>query len=205
LSQRVPETYTTFVMNKMNTLEVRPFTSAAEYEGMVDYFLNADDEFLRGMGVARRLLPTRDGWLRDVLADHELPDPEKDRLYLGWFYQNQQIGHSSVNRIQFGNDAFFHLHMWRPDLRKAGLGFLLCEQSISIYFDRLRLRTLWCEPYAENRAPNRTLVKLGFQFVKFYRTVPGTINFEQDVNLYRKDKAASDEPQGPSLVVGVIA
>ena len=190
----VPETYIIVVMSETSTLEVRPFSSANEYEGMVDYFLNADDAFLGAMGVARPLLPTRDAWLRDVLADHQLPDPEKDRLYVGWFYQGHQIGHSSVNRIRFGNDAFFHLHMWRTDLRKSGLGLRLCEQSIGIYFDRLHLRTLWCEPYAENPAPNRTLLKLGFEFIKRYRTVPGTINFEQEVNLYRKGEAALDAP-----------
>lgn len=174
---------------KTNALEVRPFSTASEYEGMIDYFLGADDAFLDGMGVARGLLPTRDAWLRAALTDHQLPDREKDRLYLAWFYQGHQIGHSSVNKIRFGNDAFFHLHMWRPDLRKSGFGLLLCEQSIRIYFDRLQLKTLWCEPYAENPAPNRTLVKLGFEFIRRYRTVPGAINFEQDVNLYRKCKA----------------
>jgi len=180
-------------MDKTSALEVRPFSSVHEYEGMIDYFLKADDALLGAMGVTHSLLPTRDAWLRDALADHQLPDPEKDRLYLGWFYQGHQIGHSSVNKIRFGNDAFFHLHMWRFDLRKSGFGLVLSEQSIRIYFDRFQLRTLWCEPYAENPAPNRTLVKLGFEFVKRYRTVPGTINFEQDVNLYRKGKAALDE------------
>ena len=32
------------------TLEVRPFCSAAEYEAMIDYFLLAEDAFLCGMG-----------------------------------------------------------------------------------------------------------------------------------------------------------
>jgi RimJ/RimL family protein N-acetyltransferase len=175
-------------INEAKSLEVRPFSTSEEYEGMVDYFLGADDSFLEGMGVARSLLPARDAWLRAVLADHQLPDQEKDRLYVGWFYQGRQIGHSSVNRIRFGEDAFFHLHLWRPELRKAGFGMDLCRQSISIYFDRLQLKTLWSEPYAENPAPNRTLVKLGFEFVKRYRTVPGATAFEQDVNLYRKRK-----------------
>src|SRR4051812_15775718 len=179
-------------MDQKHALEVRPFSSVSEYEGMIDYFLRAEDAFLAGMGVARALLPTRDAWLRDVLADHQFSDLKKDRLYVGWFYQGRQIGHSSVNKIRFGNDAFFHLHMWRPDLRKSGFGHLLCEQSMKIYFDRLHLKTLWCEPYAENPAPNRTLMKLGFEFIKRYRTVPGKINFEQDVNLYRKRKVHAE-------------
>src|SRR5438045_2132772 len=60
---------------------------------------------------------------------------------------------------------FFTCTCGVPDLRNSGFGFLLCEQSIRIYFDRLQLKTLWCEPYAENPAPNRTLMKLGFEFI----------------------------------------
>lgn len=137
-------------MDKAKALEVRPF------------------------GSDRSRLPAREVWLCDVLADHELPDHQKDRLYLGWFYQGHQIGRSGVNRIQVGEDAFFHWHLWQPELRKSGFG----------------TNNLWSEPYAENPAPNRTLVKLGFEFVKRYRAVPGTINFEQDVNLYRKRKVS---------------
>jgi RimJ/RimL family protein N-acetyltransferase len=172
-------------MEGMKALEVRPFSSATEYECMVDYFLGADDSFLNGMGVARSLLPTREAWLRSALADHQALDDQKDRLYVGWFYEGRQIGHSSVNKIQIAEEAFFHLHLWHSELRMSGLGIHLCRQSIKIFFERLRLKRLWCEPYAENQAPNRTLVKLGFEFVKRYRTVPGAISFEQDVNLYR--------------------
>jgi RimJ/RimL family protein N-acetyltransferase len=175
-------------MDEIRELEVRPFSTREEYEGMVDYFLGGGDDFLIGMGVERALLPTREGWLRDLLADHERPDEQKDRLYVAWYYLGGQIGHSSVNRIRVGDDAFFHLHMWRSDLRKSGLGLQLCRESIRMYFDRLWLQRLWCEPYAENPAPNRTLPKLGFRFVKRYRTVPGSINFEQDVNLYCLEK-----------------
>ena len=188
-------------MLKLDDFQARPFSAPGEYQGMIDYFVDADDSFLRGMGVERALVPTKQDWLRAVLADHERPDDKKDRLYVGWFYRGSQIGHSSVNRIKVGEEAFFHLHLWRPDLRMAGAGTYLCRESIKIYFDRLRLKRLWCEPYAENPAPNRTLPKLGFDFVKRYHTVPGTINFEQDVNLYCLSKEAfeSHDASGSSL------
>jgi len=92
---------------------------------------------------------------------------------LAWIYDGAQIGHSGVNQIKVGEEAYFHLHLWRPDLRKAGLGIQFCRKSIALYFDRLRLQRLWCEPFAGNPAPNRTVRKLGFEFVKQYRTVPG--------------------------------
>ena len=169
----------------MGTLQVRPFCSTIEYEGMIDYFLKADDAFLRGMGVDRLRLPSRETWLRSVLQDHEQPDERKDRLYLAWIYDGAQVGHSSVNRIKVGEEAYFHLHLWRADLRKAGLGIQFCRKSIALYFERLRLKRLWCEPFAGNPAPNQTVQRLGFEFVKQYRTVPGATAFEQDVNLHR--------------------
>jgi RimJ/RimL family protein N-acetyltransferase len=152
---------------------------------MIGYFLGAQDSFLNGMGVARSLLSPREKWLRSVLADHQAPDNQKDRLYVGWFYHGHLIGHSSGNKIQIAEQAFFHLHLCHPELRLSGLGTNLCRQSIKIFFDRLGLERLWSEPYAKNTTPNRTFLKLGFEFVKRYRTVPGAISFEQDVNLNR--------------------
>ena len=52
--------------------EIHPFYSVAQYEAMIDYYLLADDVFLRGMGVERNRLPRKDKWLREVLADHEV-------------------------------------------------------------------------------------------------------------------------------------
>lgn len=165
-------------------LEVRPFCSAAEYEAMVDYFLLAGDAFLRGMGVDRNRLPPKDKWLRELLADHEVADDKKDRFYLAWIHNGQQVGHSSVNKIRVGEEAYFHLHLWRPHLRKAGLGTEFSKRSVRFYFERFRLKRLFSEPFADNPAPNKLLPKLGFQFIKRYSTVPGTINGEQEVNRY---------------------
>ena len=51
------------------------------------------------------------------------------------------------------------------------------------YFN-YKLKNLFCEPYTLNPAPNRTLIKLGFDFVEEYETMPGKINFLQKVNRY---------------------
>jgi len=53
-----------------------------------------------------------------------------------------------------------------------------------VFLRRFGLQRLYCEPYAENPAPNRVLAKAGFRFVKRYRTISGLINSEQDVNRY---------------------
>ena len=165
-------------------IEVRPFSSCEEYELMLDYFYKADDSFLRGMGVDRLKLPERDKWLDSLLADHEKPDGERDRFYLIWIFQGRRVGHSSINNIVLGTEAFIHLHLWDSQLRRAGLGTEFVRRSANFYFERFNLRRLVCEPRAENAAPNRVLEKLGFAFVRRYRTTPGVISYEQEVNRY---------------------
>jgi ribosomal-protein-alanine N-acetyltransferase len=171
-------------MQRVQEIEVRPFSSREEYELMLDYFYNADDRFLLGMGVDRRKLPERAKWLDALVADHEKPDNEKDRFYLVWILRGDRVGHSSINKIVPGNEAFIHLHLWNSQLRRGGLGTEFVRRSASFYFERFNLKKLVCEPYAENPAPNRVLEKLGFAFVGRHRTTPGVIAYEQDVNRY---------------------
>lgn len=169
---------------EVEDVEVRPFSSREEYELRLDYFYKADDSFLRGMGVDRLKLPDRDKWLHALLADHEKPDRERDRFYLIWIFQGRRVGHSSINKIIPDTEAFIHLHLWDSQLRRAGLGTEFVRRSANFYFERFTLQKLVCEPYAENAAPNRVLEKLGFTFVRRYRTIPGIIAYEQDVNRY---------------------
>jgi RimJ/RimL family protein N-acetyltransferase len=165
-------------------IEVAPFDSRRDYERMVDYFLNADESFLEGMGVDPNKLPEREAWIESALRDHERPDSEKDRSYLKWICDGATVGHSSINRIKLGEQALIHLHLWVRDLRSAGLGTKFFRASAAEFIRMYRLKRLYCEPYAENTAPNRVLEKCGFRFIKKYRIVPGPINFEQDVNQY---------------------
>ncbi len=171
-------------MPGVEEIEVRPFSSRQEYELMLDYFYMADDPFLRGMGVDRLKLPERDKWLDALLADHEKPDGERDRFYLLWIFRGTRVGHSSINKIVLGDEAFIHLHLWNSQLRRGGLGTEFVRRSAAFYFERFTLEKLVCEPWAENPAPNRVLEKLGFAFVRRYRTIPGVIAFEQEVNRY---------------------
>lgn len=89
------------------------------------------------------------------------------------------MGHSSINKIKLGEEAHIHLHLWKSELRKAGLGMEFFKRSVNFFLREFRLKRLLCEPYAENPAPNRVLSKEGFKLVKRYRTIPGVINFEQ--------------------------
>lgn len=178
-------------MQRLEEMEVRPFSSREEYELMLDYFYKANDRFLRGMGVDRLKLPERAKWLNALLVDHEKPDNKIDRFYLIWLLRGCRVGHSSINRIVPGSEAFIHLHLWNSQLRRGGLGTEFVRRSASFYFERFDLKKLVCEPWAENPAPNRVLEKLGFVFVKRYRTTPGVIAYEQDVNRYELRRSKS--------------
>ena len=165
-------------------IDVRPFSSREEYLGMIDYFLDADDAYLRGMGADRSRFPSRNDWLREVLADQKRAESRKDRIYLGWFYNGRLVGHSSVNQIEIGEQAYLHLHLWDPALRRNGLGAEFLRRSIACFRRRLHLKRVICEPYADDVAPNRVLQKLGFTFIGRFKRVPGSITYEQDVNRW---------------------
>jgi RimJ/RimL family protein N-acetyltransferase len=165
-------------------VQVRPFSGQADYERMIDYFLGADAVFLRGMGVDPERLPQREAWLASALLDHQRVDADKERSYLAWIHQGTAVGHSSISKIRLGEEAFIHLHLWAGGLRQTGLGTQYFRASAAEFMRSFRLRRLYCEPYAENPGPNRVLLKAGFRFIRRYRTIPGPINFEQDVNQY---------------------
>ena len=56
--------------------------------------------------------------------------------------------------------------------------------TLPFFFEKLKLRRLFSEPYALNEAPNKTLKKVGFELVKEYTTIPGSLNFEQPVKRW---------------------
>jgi [ribosomal protein S5]-alanine N-acetyltransferase len=168
----------------MPDIDIRAFTSRGDYERVLDYFFGADEEFLRGMGVDPAKLSTRESWLDRLLPDLDRDDRDKQTCYLSWLHGGAPIGHCNLNKITYAHEAYLHLHMWDQTRRKAGLGTELVRRSLYRFFGKFALQRLYCEPYANNAAPNRVLIKLGFQLVRRYRTIPGIINFEQEVNQY---------------------
>jgi len=168
----------------MATIEVRPFSSVRDYERVVDYFLTANEAFLRGLGVDLSKLPDRESWIRRLSADLERDDQEKEAFFLAWIFNGESVGHSNINNIKFAEEAYLHLHLWNPDLRKAGLGTEFLKRSAQTFIDRFLLKRLVCEPWSENPAPNQALLKTGFKFIRKYRTVPSPITSEQEVNRY---------------------
>jgi RimJ/RimL family protein N-acetyltransferase len=173
----------------VSRLQVKPFSSSADYERMLDYFLTAEESFLHGMGVDPQRLPQREAWLAALLPDLLRPDAQKQTFYLGWDCDGARIGHCNLNPLTYGEQAHVHLHLWDVRARHAGFGTEFLRQSIRIFFQRFALQRVYCEPYAENPAPNRVLAKAGFRFIERYRTTPGLIQFEQEVNRYLIERA----------------
>lgn len=58
------------------------------------------------------------------------------------------------------------------------------SNACDIYFERFKLKRLFCEPNAFNVAPNRAMQKAGFKYVKTHMTVPGPLNFHQAVTRW---------------------
>jgi RimJ/RimL family protein N-acetyltransferase len=115
---------------------------------------------------------------------------EKKSYCIIWELNGNAVGHSNVNKIIFGVEAYMHIHIWKPEIRKSGLGETFARKTIPYFFENLQLQKLYCEPYALNPAPNNLLRKLGFQFLQSYETVPGYLNFLQEVNLWELSRVS---------------
>jgi RimJ/RimL family protein N-acetyltransferase len=164
-------------------LNTREMTST-DIDHIVDYWLYSDQHFLERMGVDLKKMPSEND-LRTMLASQLTQDYKNKSSYCTiWEIDGKPVGHSNVNKIQFGVEAYMHLHLWSGTVRRMGEGTRLVRMSLPYFFKNLLLQRVLCEPYALNPAPNKTLPKAGFRFVRSYTCVPGSLNFEQPVNLW---------------------
>ena len=159
---------------------------------IVSYFVDADSDFLRGMGADISKLPTRQEWIDKLHGEMNKSYELKEYYYVVWLADGEAVGHSNINNIDFGNTATMHLHLWNRELRKQGLGSKFLRMTIPRYFKHFHLTHLICEPKADNAAPNHTLIKLGFNKIRTYETTPGWINFHQTVTRYQLQASALD-------------
>lgn len=158
---------------------------AADIKPLSDYWFQATPEFLHKMGADINKLPTRPEWEAMLTRQLSQTYPEKQAYCIILEADEKPVGHCNVNKITFGQEAYMHLHIWREEKRQKGFGTKLVKMALPYFFQNLQLKNLYCEPYALNPAPNKTLQKLGFELVKEYVTTPGFINFEQPVKLWQ--------------------
>ena len=155
-----------------------------DIEPLTRYWLTAEPEFLIGMGVDLRKMPRPEEWSMMLNEQLQTPLQDKKSYCIIWLENDVAVGHSNINKIIFGQEAYMHLHLWNNVSRKQGNGTAFVRLTLPYFFENCKLKKLYCEPYALNPAPNKTLQKAGFAFVKKYTCIPGTLNFEQEVNLW---------------------
>jgi RimJ/RimL family protein N-acetyltransferase len=164
-------------------LEVRPMT-LAESEMIIDYFHSATPEHLEMLGVDPTRLPPPAKWRAHYQHEFALPIEQKASFPLIWREAGSTVGFSTADKIVFGERAHMHLHIVEQERRSRTIGAECVRLSVALYFETLRIRRLFCEPNAFNVAPNRTLQKAGFKYVKTHMTVPGPLNYHQAVNQW---------------------
>ena len=161
---------------------------------IADYWDNCSEEYLQGMGVELSKVPSRKDFVEMLDAETRKPYAEKKVYALIWEIDGVPGGHTNINQITFGKQATMHLHVWNSNKLRKGIGSALVKKSLPFYFNNFELKVLRCEPNSMNDAPNRVLKKVGFAFIKKYKTIPGAINFYQEVSLhhYTIDKFRSE-------------
>ena len=155
-----------------------------DIQPILDYWFTAEDSFLIGMGVDLAKMPKKEEFSEMLSEQVRAPYESKKSFCMIWLVDDMQVGHSNVNKIIFGEEAFMHLHIWKNNFREKGIGTELVKLTIPYFFEKLKLKRLLCEPYSKNPSPHKTIEKVGFRFVKEYITTPGWINFEQPVKQW---------------------
>ena len=155
-----------------------------DIDSIADYWLNSDPVFLKAMGVDLTKLPVREDFQKMLQIQIQLPVEQKRSYGIIWESDGVAVGHCNTNPTTYGEEAFLHLHLWDSPLRKKGHGSAFIAMTIPVFFEKLKLKKIISEPYALNAAPNSTLSKAGFTFIKEYITIPGSLNFEQPVKRW---------------------
>jgi RimJ/RimL family protein N-acetyltransferase len=165
------------------TLTAREMT-VAETDLVIDYFHSSTAEYLETLGVDPSRMPSRESWRERLAHEFARPDEQRSAIVVIWLSDERPIGFSSSDKITYGEQANMHLHVTDPERRNRGVGAECVRRTVDIYFERLKLKRLFCEPNAFNVAPNRTLQKAGFKYLKTHMTVPGPLNFHQAVTRW---------------------
>lgn len=178
------------------SLEVREM-ALDEVDIIFDYFHGATPEHLEMLGVDPTRLPAPERWRERYAREYELPVQERSTLLVLWKLDGEPVGFSTSDKIKYGEQAHMHLHVVNAERRQSGIGSACVRRTVDLYFERLALKRLFCEPNAFNVAPNRTLQSVGFRYVKTHRTVPNALNYHQAVTRWVLERGEALEAARP--------
>lgn len=167
----------------MPRLTVRPLRSE-DFEGFIAYFTGVSKGDAERMGLAIDRVPSAAQLRSDLETMITAPVDRLRSFVLAWCVDDQTIGHSSLKDIVPGDFGSMHLHMWRADLRGKGYGPRLFCLSALVFYERFNLKTIICEPKADNPIPNRLLQKIGFPLVLTHVGASSDLAFVCELNRY---------------------
>lgn len=93
-----------------NTLSVREMQKE-DIEAIAQYWFGSDSSFLVGMGVDLNKLPAKEEFAKMLSEQLSQPYQEKKSYCIIWQVDNRAVGHSNINKILFGEEAYMHLHL----------------------------------------------------------------------------------------------
>lgn len=99
------------MQNNEPILSVREIT-IPDIEPIINYWTNASDDFLTAMGLDLLKMPEKEFWKQMLSEQLSLPYKEKKSYCIIWIVNGKATGHSNVNKIIFGEEAYMHLHIW---------------------------------------------------------------------------------------------
>ena len=174
-------------------LTVREMT-IDETDLISDYFHTSTVEHLEMMGVDPSRLFTSQAWRQRYEQDYALPRDHRALMAVVWLDDDTPVGFSTADKIVFGERANMHLHVLALERRNSGLGVPCVRLTVDLYFETLKLKSLFCEPNAFNPAPSRTVQAAGFRYVKTHMTVPGPLNYHQAVTRWVIERQRRSPP-----------
>ena len=74
----------------MEELSVRVW-QLQDINKIVSYFVDSEEEFLRGMGAEKSKLPTKENWVQKLAVEFHKPFPQKAFYYIIWQMNRQPI------------------------------------------------------------------------------------------------------------------
>jgi RimJ/RimL family protein N-acetyltransferase len=160
---------------------------------IVDYFHTSTPEHLDTLGVDPTRLPDPVRWRQLYELEYAEPLTERRSFQVAWLLDDEVVGFSTVDKLQVGEQANMHLHIVEPDRRHSGMGVRLVGMSAQLYFEKLQLQQLFCQPNAFNTAPNRTLQAAGFRYVKTLMTAPSPLNYRQPITRWVLERSGSSD------------
>jgi RimJ/RimL family protein N-acetyltransferase len=156
-----------------------------DVDGIIAYFLRLSAAELDHIGIDGASLKLEDDWKKWFEKSLYQPLYKASAYFLVWDIDDAMVGFTFVDRIVYGGDAYLHMYLIQPQLRKSGYGQKFLQQSIKTLFDQFKFDELYCEPSAINTQAQRTLQACGFKYVKTHSQPSPDFAYNAPRSLWR--------------------